>query len=82
MSETFGLNQVPRINTTPYDQLQFTQSLVDSLLTGARCPHLAKQLPYHAIVFNLYTNNYYTTLDLLLNLHSIGIGECGTMQKK
>jgi hypothetical protein len=28
--------------------------------------------------FNIYTDNYYTTLDLLSNLCQIGIGGCGT----
>ena len=49
--------------------------------TGAMCLHLAKQLPYQAMAFNLYTDNYYTTLDLLSNLRSIGIGGCGTTRK-
>jgi len=49
--------------------------------TGAMCLHLAKQLPYQAMAFNLDTDNYYTTLDLLSNSCSIGIGGCGTTRK-
>lgn len=49
--------------------------------TGAMCLHLAMQLPYRTMSFNLYTDNYYTTLDLLANLRSIGIGGCGTTRR-
>lgn len=45
------------------------------------CLHLAKQLPYETHTFNIFTYNYYTTLDLLSNLRTIGIGGCGTTRK-
>ncbi|RPA93189.1 hypothetical protein L873DRAFT_1706522, partial [Choiromyces venosus 120613-1] len=37
--------------------------------------------PTPTIAFNLYTDNYYTTLDPLSNLHLIGIGGCRTTRK-
>ena len=49
--------------------------------TFTMCLHLTEQLPYQAMAINLYTDNYYTTLNLVSNLHSIGICECGTTRK-
>lgn len=67
-----------------YDSLppDATQPSVGGLTpTGAMCLHLAKQLPYTSHAFNIFTDNYYTTLDLLSNLRAVGIGGCGTTRR-
>lgn len=49
--------------------------------TGTMCLHLAKQLPYTSMAFNIYMDNYYTTLGLLSHLRQIDIGGCGTTRR-
>ena len=49
--------------------------------TGAMVLYLAKQLPYTTMAFNIFTDNYYTTVALLQQLRAIGIGGCGTTRK-
>ena len=49
--------------------------------TSAMVLHLAKQLPYTTMAFMIFTDNYYTTVELLQQLRAIGIGGCGTRRK-
>ena len=50
-------------------------------LPGAMVLHLAKQLPYTTIAFNIFTDNYYNRVALLQYLRAIGIGRCATTRK-
>jgi hypothetical protein len=51
---------------------------VDLPPTKAVVYHMAKSLPYQKHKFQIYMDNLFTTIPLLLKLRELGIGGCGT----
>ncbi|CAG8614760.1 9306_t:CDS:2 [Ambispora gerdemannii] len=49
--------------------------------TGCLVLHLVEQLPYHRFSYNIYMDNYFSSVPLYQHLWQIGIGACGTVRK-
>ncbi|CAG8824880.1 7084_t:CDS:1 [Cetraspora pellucida] len=49
--------------------------------TGCLVYHLVEQLPYSEFSFNIYMDNYFTSILLFQYLRQINIGACGTIRK-
>ncbi|CAG8707728.1 17104_t:CDS:2 [Cetraspora pellucida] len=49
--------------------------------TGSLVHHLVEQLPYRQFSFNIYMDNYFTSISLFQQLRQIGISACGTIRK-
>ncbi|CAG8728662.1 2479_t:CDS:2, partial [Cetraspora pellucida] len=49
--------------------------------TGCLVYHLVEQLPYSGFSFNIYMDNYFTSIPLFQYLRQINIGACGTIRK-
>jgi hypothetical protein len=48
---------------------------------GRQVYHLIEQLLYHQLLFNVYMDNYFTSVSLFQHLRQNGIGACGTVRK-
>ncbi|KAI8884746.1 hypothetical protein K501DRAFT_271402 [Backusella circina FSU 941] len=48
--------------------------------TGCTVNHLAQQLPCKQYAFNVYMDNYFSSIPLFHYFRSIGIGTCGTWE--
>ncbi|CAG8836381.1 19831_t:CDS:1, partial [Cetraspora pellucida] len=49
--------------------------------TGCLVLHLTEQLPYQQYSYNIYIDNYFSSVPLYQYLWQIGIGACGTVRK-
>jgi hypothetical protein len=48
---------------------------------GCLVHHLVEQLPYHRFSYNIYMDNYFSSIPLFQHFRKIGIGACGTVRK-
>jgi hypothetical protein len=48
--------------------------------TGNVVLHLAQQLPYNRKTFNLFMDNYFSSIPLFSKLKTMNIGACGTVR--
>ncbi|CAG8533200.1 24697_t:CDS:2 [Cetraspora pellucida] len=48
---------------------------------GSQVLHLVEQLPYKQYSYNIYINNYFTSVPLFQHLRQISVGACGTVRK-
>lgn len=50
--------------------------------TGNTVNHLVQRLPYSWLSFNVYMDNYFSSVKLFQHLRNIGIGACGTARRQ
>lgn len=50
--------------------------------TGSMVSHMVKQLPHTWLSFNVFMDNYFSTVALFQHFRNIGIGACGTARKQ